>query len=66
MSAIYDRRSFLKFAGTTAAAAVLAACAPAAPAEEPSEDPAEPAAPEAVELQWAMYQYEPWLIFLKE
>ncbi|NLE43255.1 MAG: extracellular solute-binding protein [Chloroflexi bacterium] len=71
MSATLDRRSFLKVAGGTAAAAVLAACAPTspatqAPAEQSADQPAEPPAAEDVTLQWAMYQYEPWLLFLKE
>jgi multiple sugar transport system substrate-binding protein len=65
-----SRREFLLASAGTAASVALAACAPKA-ATTPAaggggEVAATPAPVEAVALQWGMYSYEPWVIFLKE
>ena len=76
MSQCVSRRKFLQFTIMGAVGAAIAACAPK-PAEppvvQPTAAPGATAAPAAtvapagpVTLQWGMYDYEPWIIFLKE
>lgn len=70
------RRGFLKMAGAGAAVAVLGACTPKAPTAPPAAatkpaaavqaTAAKPAPKAPVTIQWGMYAYEPWILFLKE
>jgi multiple sugar transport system substrate-binding protein len=71
MANTFSRRDFLRVAGLGAGGALLAACQPQAtqpPAEatKPAEGAPTPPPAEEVTLQWGMYSYEPWVIFLKE